>query len=210
MPVAAFTRNYTDHSNNEGYQFEFFCDKCGNGYRSSYVTNKAGVATDILNAASSLFGGFMGRAAAASNQFKDMVRGPAWDAAYADAIAECQPRFQKCGRCGRWVCPESCWNADRGMCQDCAPDLEKEAAAAPAQAAVTQVQRKAAEADQTGGLDMKAHRTAACPHCGAAVTGGKFCPECGQSVATSAPCGKCGAQRPLAARFCPECGAPRG
>ena len=31
MPSAPFTRNYRDHSNNEGFQFEFFCDKCGSG-----------------------------------------------------------------------------------------------------------------------------------------------------------------------------------
>ncbi|HUB08319.1 MAG TPA: zinc ribbon domain-containing protein [Myxococcales bacterium] len=208
MPISPFTRNYSDHSNNEGYQFEFFCDKCGNGYRSSWVANKGGIAADILGAASSLFGGF-GGAAAASTRVKDMLRGPAWDAAYAAAIAECKPRFKKCSRCGKWVCPETCWNADREMCADCAPNLEREAAAAQAQAAVSQMQDKVAAVDQTGGLDAKAHHTAACPHCGAPVPGGKFCPECGKSLATSAACTKCGAQVALGAKFCPECGAPR-
>ncbi len=196
MPVEPFTRNYADHSNNEGYQFEFFCDKCGNGYRSSYVTNKLGIAADLANAASSLFGGFMGRAAAASNQFKDMLRGPGWDEAYAKAIAECRPRFSKCGRCGAWVCPENCWNADSGLCQSCAPDLGKEAAAAQAQAAMMQVQQKAMESDQTGGLDMHAHHGALCPHCGAQVEGGKFCPACGKSLSTEVACGKCGGKIP--------------
>jgi len=36
MGSIAFTRNYSDHSNDTGYQFEFHCDKCGNGYRSTF------------------------------------------------------------------------------------------------------------------------------------------------------------------------------
>src|ERR1700748_2657809 len=31
-----FTDNYQDRSTNDGYQFEFFCRRCGNGYRSSF------------------------------------------------------------------------------------------------------------------------------------------------------------------------------
>jgi len=29
-----FTDNYQDRSTNDGYQFEFFCRRCGNGYSS--------------------------------------------------------------------------------------------------------------------------------------------------------------------------------
>jgi len=31
-----FTSNYTDVSTYEGYQFEFHCQRCGNGYRSAF------------------------------------------------------------------------------------------------------------------------------------------------------------------------------
>ena len=37
--TTSFTRNYTDHSNAQGYQFEFHCDKCGSGFRSSAATS---------------------------------------------------------------------------------------------------------------------------------------------------------------------------
>ena len=57
MTSTPFTRNYRDHSNNEGFQFEFFCDKCGSGFRSSFATNALGLASDLLKAAGSLFGG---------------------------------------------------------------------------------------------------------------------------------------------------------
>jgi hypothetical protein len=207
MATQEFTRNFTDHSNDLGFQFEFHCDKCGNGVRSSFVTNKAGVAAGLMGAASSLFGGFLGSAANASRQMKDMLRGPAWDEAFAKAAAECRPRFKQCNRCGAWVCPEICFNHERGLCQGCAPDLEKEAAAAQAQAAVSQVNEKIAKIDQTGGFDPNARRTAACPHCGAPAGAGKFCAECGQSLASDAPCAKCGAMVAAMAKFCPECGA---
>ena len=30
MALIQFTRNHTNHSTDKGYQFEFFCDRCGN------------------------------------------------------------------------------------------------------------------------------------------------------------------------------------
>jgi hypothetical protein len=207
--MQAFTHNYTDHSNGEGFQFEFFCDKCGSGYRSSFSPNKLGMAADLLGAASNMFGGFLGGAASASTRVKDMLRGPAWDSAFASAIDEAKPHFHQCKRCGKWLCPEVCWNESRGLCVACAPDLAQEAASAQAQAAVHQVQEKVAQVDQTGGFDAAVHRTATCPHCGAAAAGGKFCVECGQSLVADVPCAKCGAKVAPGAKFCAECGAPR-
>ena len=42
MSSTTFTNNYRDHSNETGYQFEFFCDKCGNGHRSSFQASALG------------------------------------------------------------------------------------------------------------------------------------------------------------------------
>ncbi len=30
MALIQFTKNHTEHSTEKGYQFEFFCDRCGN------------------------------------------------------------------------------------------------------------------------------------------------------------------------------------
>ena len=57
MTSIAFSRNYRDHSNDTGFQFEFFCDKCGNGYRSSYKASALGVGSKIAKGLGSLFGG---------------------------------------------------------------------------------------------------------------------------------------------------------
>ena len=34
MSLIQFTRNHNDHSTDKGYQFEFFCDRCHNGFMS--------------------------------------------------------------------------------------------------------------------------------------------------------------------------------
>ena len=214
-----FTRNHTDHSNDQGYQFEFHCDKCGNGYRSSFRANKLGVAAGLLKAAGTIFGGVLGRASYGADQVKDALRGSAWDDAFKEAIDEIKPKFHQCSRCGKWVCPEICWNESRSLCEECAPDVQEAAAAIQAQVAVEQLAEKAHKHDQTEGLDMSvAQRAGAgggCPSCHAKLkAGAKFCPECGAKVApakASAPaakpfCSECGAKLE-GAKFCPECGA---
>src|SRR5262245_25153694 len=173
MGAIAFTRNYSDHSNDTGYQFEFHCDKCGSGWRSSFAANKLGIAQSFFRAAGSLFGGGLERAAYATGQAKDMLRGKAWDDAFAAAIAEGKAKFKQCTGCGIWVCPEVCWNAERGLCENCAPQLHEELAAAQATAAKEQVWDKSRQVDQTEGVDVAKKARAGCPHCGAPSSGGK-------------------------------------
>lgn len=214
MADIAFTKNYTDHSSAQGYQFEFHCDKCGNGFRSSYVASKIGMATNILGAAASLFGGLASQAANAGEHLKDALRGKAWDDAFAAAIGEIKPKFHQCTRCGKWVCPDVCWNGKASLCKGCAPDFAEESAAAQADAlrgaVAEQMAKKAGEADLVGKLDVKSQAAAVCPHCAAPATGGKFCGSCGKPmVAASAACPKCKAEIPAAAKFCPDCGTPK-
>src|SRR3954470_24215639 len=101
MTLIQFTRNYTDHSNNRGYQFEFFCDKCGNGHRSSFNASALGMASGLLEAASSIFGGFLNSAARGAGAVQDAMRGEGWDNAFKEAVAEAKPKFRQCTRCGR-------------------------------------------------------------------------------------------------------------
>src|SRR5438874_89461 len=198
----SFTRNYHDHSNDTGYQFEFFCDKCGNGFRSTFRASTVGVASKLFKAAGSLFGGSgLWGAGQAADHLKDGLRGKAWDDAFEAATEEIRPKFHQCTKCGLWVCPEVCWNEERGLCEGCAPNLAEHVAAAQAQIAVDQAVEKARQVDQTEGADVKTKSVSQCPHCKARVTpGAKFCPECGKATGGGATkkafCAECGAERP--------------
>jgi uncharacterized OB-fold protein len=207
MAMIQFVRNFTDHSNNQGYQFEFHCDKCGNGYMSKFQASALGMADSALKAAGSIFGGFLGRAAQGADMMKDSLRSKGRDEAFEKAVNEGKTHFKQCGRCGKWVCPEVCWNAGKSLCQECAPDLQQEIAAAQAEAAAQQVHEKAAQTDYVKNIDMTRDATALCPKCNAKVGAAKFCPECGTSINAKTKCAQCSAEMDAHAKFCPECGA---
>jgi hypothetical protein len=215
MGAIAFTRNYTDHSNDTGYQFEFHCDKCGNGYRSTFHSSALGVGSKLARGLGSLFGGSsLWSAAQAGEYMKDGLRGKAWDSAFQDAIGEIKPKFHQCTRCGHWVCPEVCWNEARGMCEACAPDLAEEAAHQQANIAAQQIATKMQQTDLVGDIDVKVQMVAACPHCKARLApGAKFCAGCGQPVTAMAAAGNakvfctgCGTQMGPGSKFCSSCG----
>jgi ribosomal protein L32 len=210
MAYVPFTNNYTDLSSQRGFQFKFFCQKCGNGYLSSFQANSLGVAAAAMDAAASLLGGIFGRAAQTADTLQSMAAGSQHDSALDAAVKEISPIFKQCTRCGRWVCEPICWNKKAGLCEECAPDLDEEVAAAQAQAAREQVMQKARQIDYTAHRDLAQPAAAVCPSCGAKTQGGKFCPECGTAIAAKRICANCGAQADGAPKFCPECGTSYG
>ncbi len=211
MGAQGFTRNYRDHSNDTGFQFEFHCDKCGNGYRSTFRTNALGVGSKIARGLGSLFGGSrMYQVGNAAGHMKDGLRGKAWDEAFSKAIEEIKPKFHQCTRCGKWVCPDVCWNAKKQLCEGCAPDLAEEAAHHQAQIASQQMAEKIRQTDLVGNIDASAEMLAQCPSCGSRLQPGKkFCAGCGKPVGQAAQksfCTSCGAQLDAGSKFCGDCG----
>jgi len=206
MAHVEFTGNYQDLSTDKGYQFKFFCEKCNNGYMSTFKTSALGVAASVASAAGSLFGGIFGGASRGAYEIQRVVGGPAHDAALKEAVAEIKPLFVQCTRCGKWVCGQNCFNKKMGLCEWCAPDLDEEMAAAQAEAARDQVHEKARSVDWLKDRDIATVSGAVCPKCSAKTQGGKFCGECGATLATKKTCGKCGTQVEGGPKFCPECG----
>lgn len=208
MAVIEFVQNYDDLSTDQGYQFKFHCNHCGNGYMSTYKANQLGVAGGLLRAAGGLFGGILGNAGNSAYELQRAIGGPAHDGALNEAVQEIKPLFLQCHRCGTWACGKICWNSDKGLCKQCAPILVEEVAAAQAQAGRDQVFEKARNADMSSGADVNSPTNVSCPHCGAATKGGKFCPDCGSPLsAKKTHCTECGVQMDAGAKFCPECGA---
>jgi membrane protease subunit (stomatin/prohibitin family) len=206
MALIQFTRNHTDHSTDKGSQFEFFCDRCKNGFMTEFKPSMVGMAGSALRMAGGLFGGLLGQAGSNSYEIERMVRGPAHDKAFHEAVEETKPNFRQCPKCTHWVCKSSCWNDKRSLCFDCAPDMETELASAQAHGAVEQMKEKVRTQDLTRDMDLTSEAAALCPACGARTQGGKFCPDCGKPLRPKTECGRCGTKYEAGTKFCPECG----
>ena len=204
-----FVRNYSGLSTDKGFQFEFFCDRCGTGHRTRFDASVTGTVTGLLDSASSMFGGLFGTAANVGHS----VRSAAWekshDGAYEKAVNEVTPEFQQCPRCSAWVCKDQCWSDKKGLCKNCAPDLGVEMAAAQASKSVEEIWAHAAMAEEDKKLGKEVWREgirATCPDCNAPLAqNSKFCPDCGARVQAK-HCTSCGAKLTANAKFCPDCG----
>ncbi len=206
-----FTSNYSDHSTDRGFQFEFNCDRCGTGYRTHFQPFTAGTISSAMNTASSLFGGIFSSAANVGEQVRSASWQKARDDAFVNAVEELKPDFVQCPRCSSWVCRKSCWNTQRGLCKKCAPDMGVEMAAAQASRTVEEIwaHSKVAEGDREMLKDesWRAGVRATCPQCNAPLAeNAKFCPECGAAILVEKICANCGAKVKPGTKFCPDCG----
>src|SRR5207253_10857608 len=104
MVAIRFTGNYEDLSTDRGFQFKFYCEKCQNGYMSSFKTSAVGTIASAARVAGSLFGGIFGHVADSSYEVQRQIGGAAHDSALKEAVDEIAPIFKQCTRCGNWVC----------------------------------------------------------------------------------------------------------
>ncbi len=90
-----FTDNYQDRGTREGYQFEFFCRHCGNGYTSSFQHSVTGFGGRLLRIGGDLVGGTVGQTASQvgwdAEWMRDGLRGSARDKALARAVDRARP-----------------------------------------------------------------------------------------------------------------------
>ncbi len=196
-----FTNNYSDLSDENGYQFEFRCDICGSGYRSEFQRSALGTAGNILGGVSNLVGGLWG-AANAANSIKDVTNRGARDEALKKATNEIMHLFQRCPRDNKWV-DETCWNTSRGLCVGCAPNLAAEMEAERSNVEMSQM-REAMSTQTVFSGDTSAKQTV-CANCGKPVASEKFCANCGTPTGQN-KCSQCGADLAAGARFCGNCG----
>jgi membrane protease subunit (stomatin/prohibitin family) len=209
-----FVSNYSDLSTDKGFQFEFNCDRCSNGFRTQFRPWTVGSVSSVLDAAGSLLGGVFNTAADVGERVRSAGWQKAHDEAFQEAVQEIRPSFIQCPRCSTWVCRKACWNSKRGLCKECAPDLGVEMSAAQASRSVEEVWAHAKMAEEDKKLaegNWRETIVASCPNCGAPqATNAKFCPECGTKIKASETCSKCGAKLTAGAKFCPECGEKVG
>lgn len=217
----AFTRNYNDLSSDAGFQFEFYCDCCGNGFKSTFIestTYEQRQKSDRFGRMASSLGGLLGGKAndlgwaleRGSNFISEKFgnQSPEWRREYEQAFdaaqAEVKAHFRKCPACNKWVCPD-CWNEEEQLCIECAPREASYVAQARNRAMRRNIDEMADNATVwKGELET---RTTVCPACGKPAGDGKFCNNCGTSLAANR-CPSCGAEVAQGAKFCGECGTP--
>lgn len=213
-----FTNNYQDRSTNEGYQFEFFCQRCGNGYSSPFQHSVTGFGGRLLQMGGDLVGGELGSKAERfgwdAQWMRSGMRGSTRDKALAKAVDQMKEHFTQCHRCGQHVCKPVCWNPERGLCTQCAPKLDQEIAGMQAAAQISQLNEKIQQQDWTKDVNYREQGTGLCAGCGQESGGGKFCQHCGTALAaapaqTKKFCTNCGTTLG-SGKFCSECGWPAG
>ena len=217
----SFTRNYNDLSTEAGFQYEFYCDCCGNGVKSTFIPsstykkqqNARGFGR-LASAVGRMIGGAAGDIGYALERGSDAVgnrfegRSPEWRKEYEKAFdaaqEEVRPQFIKCPACNKWVCSD-CWNEDESLCTDCAPREAGYVAKARSEAMRRNIDTAAENAQiWKGKLDT---RTTLCPECGKPAGNGKFCNNCGAPLSVQ-KCPNCGAKVAAGLKFCGECGSP--
>ena len=208
-----FASNYSDLSTEEGNQYEFFCERCGNGYKSTFknatITNIGSKATKSLGG---MFGGKLSKVASSADAaLHNVADSKVTEKAFSSAVDEVQRRFHRCNICRDWVCEEKCWDDQYGLCTTCAAEQRNQEQAGVEAAAAAQPEQVAEAAQAVAaaftGVITQAQTVNACPSCGAQhAAGAKFCPECGHALNVNLACPKCGAESPSGTKFCPECG----
>jgi hypothetical protein len=203
MAEISFSNNYNDISEKTGFQFEFFCEACGDAWRTEYKRYLTGTASSFLGSVSSLVGGLLGGAEHVADRMSDAGYRTAHDQAFAEAVEQAKGHFKRCRRCGNYFCNQ-CFNPNLKLCTACAPSVEEEANVAARQTEIEMASERAQEAVKKG--KKVTDGLVVCPGCGARVKSSKFCSECGQPIQSKLRCTSCQAEIESGTKFCSECG----
>ena len=177
MSEIHFRDNYRDLSTNGGFQFEFYCERCNDAWRSPFDRYAAGTVEGVLGAAEGIFGGLFGQARNALGNLSSAGYSSAKDSALRSAVQKASDHFHRCPRCSQNMC-DSCWNEDEGVCISCVPRLDAELSAVRREAKIAAVREAAYQQATASKADLE-DRAVSCRDCGAPVGRAKFCPECG-------------------------------
>ena len=108
MTKIEFTNNYRDLSTEQGFQFEFNCERCGTGYRTSFQPYVIGKISGALDTASSLFGGIFSQASSLGERARSANWEKDHDQAFIKAAEEVKGDFVQCPRCTSWMLCSTC------------------------------------------------------------------------------------------------------
>lgn len=214
MAEIKFADNYQDLSQQDGvdagFQFEFYCERCNDRWRTRFRPYRSGQASGWVSKAAGMFGGVLGGASSALEGMAQAGFNSARDEAFKGAIEEAKAHFHRCGSCFQYVCA-TCFDSEKGMCYNCAPSVKVAIATARAQGEVQGASEAAMEEGLARGKkhDVRRDHQLVCRQCSAETHGAKFCPECCTPTGVKAACSACSAEIQPGTKFCPECGHPQ-
>ena len=171
---------------------------------------RRGIAGGVLRGAGNILGGIFGRAVAGSYEIQQAIGGPAHDNALEEAVTEIRPLFIQCKRCGQWVCREICWNAERGLCTNCAPILQRELARQAGRDRRRAGRGEAARARPHRGREPRRAAVVHCPNCGAETARGQVLLGVRRPAGGRRTSARAAGPSSAGAKFCPECGGKIG
>jgi hypothetical protein len=210
MVLQDFVRNYDDLSDDNGYQFKFRCDICGDGFLTKHREAAFAKARSLFGAVGSLgstVGGPLWRAGGAEGAAEHMRSGKwkeGWEKAFNEAVVEARGHFTKCPSCTKYV-DATCWNEQVQVCVECSPRQTVVVQKARAQAFGQRAQEAMLAQDYSAEIKGAEEAKVLCPNCGKPTSSGKFCEVCGAPLERTA-CPTCGAKISPGARFCNNCG----
>jgi len=206
-----FVKNFDDMSDDNGYQFKFKCDICGDGFLTKYREAPFAKAKSLLGAASSLgssFGGRFGGSAWGAKGAADHMHDAKWrearEKAFDEAVTEAKGHFSKCPSCRKYV-DATCWNEQVLVCVECSPRQTVVVQKARAEAFGQKAHEAMLAQDYSAEIKGAEAARVTCPNCGKPTSSGKFCEVCGAPLEKTA-CPTCGAKLSTGARFCNNCG----
>jgi len=211
MSEMQFANNYRDLSDAQGvdagFQFEFYCERCSDRWRTHFKPYRSAQASGWLQKGGSLFGGLLGNAGSVLSSLAQAGWHSARDEAFTEAIAAGKAHFKRCGNCHDYVCA-SCFDAENGLCYNCAPNVNVKITQARAQGEVSAASELANDEGKVRGArrDVTQAMQLVCPQCRCETHGAKFCPECGFKMAQQVACSSCSTQLQPGTKFCTECG----
>jgi hypothetical protein len=211
MSEMQFANNYRDLRNSTGvdagFQFEFFCERCSDRWRTHFKPYRSAQASGWLQKEASMFGGLLGNVSSVIDSMAQAGWHSARDEAFTEAVAAGKTYINRCGNCHDYVCNQ-CFDNANGLCFNCAPNVKVKITQARAQGEVSAASEKASSEGQTRGgrMDVTQNMQLVCTQCRAETHGAKFCPECGHRTAQQVACRACSTTPQPGTKFCTECG----
>ncbi|MGI5817999.1 MAG: hypothetical protein ACOX9R_07865 [Armatimonadota bacterium] len=119
MTAIEFTDNYEDLSDEDGFRFRFYCQRCDTDYASEMHPCPRQEETGLLRIVGKIFTDAADNGCDLTADEEEMQH----DAALRSAVTEVSEHFHECPGCGDWIC-DVCWNRAMLLCEKCAPGGE--------------------------------------------------------------------------------------